>query len=149
MGQQKINSVLELSKHKPGDILYWVVFRPVGSAGIKIPPDDHWIASCHPKVLYDRKLAKEWHYKNKLPRLCALDFEYVVDILTSEPLVERFEISSVCRSFDTGEFYYSNEEGEWMPESFLYQTIAGAKNEKKRIKNLFRTWANRMSEDEV
>jgi len=150
VGQQKIKSVVELSKHKIGDMLYWVVFRPLAVAGIKIPEGEEWIVNCHPKVLYDRKLVgKAWGNRGRIPRLCAVDFQYVVDLLTSEPVVERFDIQGVCRSFDTGEFYYSNEAGEWMPESFLYATAHRAKAEKKRIKELFRTWANQMSDDEV
>ncbi len=150
MNYQKIKSVIELSKFKIGDVLYWVVFRPVGVAGVNIPNGEEWITNNHPKVIHDRKLIKKaWRYRSRIPRLCAIDFQYVVDLLTSEPIVERFVVHGICRSFDTGEFYYSNDSGEWMPESFLYITPYSAKNEKKRIKGLFKTWANQMSDDEL
>lgn len=150
MNQHKIKSVIELAKYKIGTVLYWVAFRPVGVAGIKIPEGEEWMANCHPKVLYDRKLvSKTWRYRAKLPRLCAVDFQYVVDLLTSEPIVERFVVHGICRSFDTGEFYYRNEDGEWMPEEYLFESPLTAKREKKRIKDLFRTWANQSSDDEV
>src|SRR6185369_10873599 len=109
MPDQKIKSVLELAKYNTGDTLFWVVLRPVGVAGVQIAEEDEWVASAHPKVIYERKLVKTWYYRNsKLPKLCALDFQYVVELLTSELVVERFEISTICRSSDTGEFYYAN-----------------------------------------
>lgn len=150
MNQPKITSVIELAKHPVGTVLYWVAFRPVGIAGVKIPEGDEWMSKCHPKVLYDRKLSsKAWRYRSKLPRLSAIDFQYVVDLLTSEPIVERFVVNGICRSYDTGEFYYRNEDGEWMPQEYLFETSTNAKREKKRIKDLFRNWANQASDDEV
>lgn len=146
----KITSVVQLAKYKVGDTLYWVTIRPVGSPGIVIPEGDEWIRDCHPKVMHDYGMAsKTWKYRGKVPRLHAIDFQYVVDLLTSEPIVERFVIAQVERSFDTGEFYYCNGSGEWMPESFLYQKPWMAKREKARIKGLFRQWSSQMSEDEV
>ena len=146
----KIASVLELAKYKVGDILYWVIFRPVGAAGITIPPGEEWMMHAHPKVIHDRGLAKKiWKNRALLPKLCSVDFQYVVEVLTTEPVVESFEISRICRSFDTGEYYYANEEGEWMPEKYLFTAVSAAKREKKRIKDLFKKWAMQASPDEV
>lgn len=149
MNDQRIKSALELAKYKVGQTLYWVVLRPVGSDGVQIPPGEEWAADCHPKTLHERGYVKTWKYKQKLPRLQSLDFQYVVDLLTNEPVVEEFEITTVHRSLDTGEFYYANPENEWMPQGSLFATAAAAKKEKLRIKDLFKTWANRISPDEV
>jgi hypothetical protein len=150
MEKEKIKSVLELAKYKPGEVLYWVTLRPVGSAGIHIPEGEDWLTQCHPKVLHDRKLiSKAWRYRNKIPKLCAIDFQYVVDLLTSEPVVEQFVVHGITRSPDTGEFYYANDAEEWMPQGFLFKSVHAARKEKKRIKDMFRVWANQTSDDEV
>lgn len=108
------------------------------------------MAEVHPKVLFERGLAsKSWKYRVHLPRLCALDFQYVTELLTSEPIVERFVIQEVARSQNTGEFYYMNVDQDWMPESALFETVPAAKREKDRIKKLFQLWASRQSPDEV
>lgn len=145
----KIKSVLELSKYKQGETLYWVTLRPVADACIKIPEGDEWMKNVHPKVVYDRGLAKKtWRYRTRLPKLCSLDFQCVVDLLTSEPIVEKFVINSIYRSCDTGEFYYLNEHNEWMPEESLFTTAVAAKKEKARLKALFKRWSEQMSPDE-
>lgn len=148
MNEQRIKSALELAKFKLGQVLYWVVLRPVGAPSVKIPPGEEWVTDCHPKTVYERGFAKTWKYKQKLPRLQALDFHYVVNLLTNEPVVEEFKITDVFRSMNTGEFHYSNPDGEWMPQDLLFKTAKQAKLEKKRIKSLFKTWIDRMSEDE-
>lgn len=150
MNNPKIKSVIEIAKYKHGTVLYWVTFRPVKIAGISIPAGDEWLSDCHPKVLHDRKLvSKTWRYRSKIPRLSATDFQFAVGLLTSEPIVERFEVNGIHRSNDTGEFYYANETGEWMPESFLFTTVSAAKREKLKIKKLFQEWSSQTSEDEV
>lgn len=149
MNEQKITSALELSKYKITRILYWVVFRPVGNTSVQVPQGEEWISNCHPKVLYERGIARNIPYNNRLPRLHSLDFQYVMDLLTSEPIIEKFEITAIHRSYDTGEFYYANQENEWMPEDSLFQTPQAALKEKIRIKSLFAKWARQVSPDEV
>lgn len=139
---EKVKSVLELAKYKTGDVLYWVVFRPIGIANIQVPAEDEWMLNVHPKVFHDRGIAtKSWKYKESLPKLCAMDFHCAVNVLTSEPVAERFEVGEVGRSNDTGEFYYQNQLGEWMVECYLFKTVDAAKKEKQRIKRLFAKWA--------
>lgn len=146
----KITSVVELAKHKVGDLLFRVVFRPVGMARITIPPGSEWMADCHPKILFERGLVtKAWKFKAALPKLCGVDFQYVTELLTSEPVVERFEVIDIARSSDTGEFYYCNADGDWMPQDYLFASAHVAKQEKRRIKGLFATWARREAVDEV
>lgn len=148
--QEKMVSILELAKYKVGQVKYWVAFRPVSLAGIQVPEGEEWMAQAHPKVLYDRGLASEaWYFKQPLPRLCAWDFQYVVDILTSEPIAERFEITNIHRCTDTGEFFYANNRDEWMPESYLFNTPQEAMKEKARIKKMFADWAAKSALDDL
>jgi hypothetical protein len=149
-GSYRVSSVIQLAKYPIGSVLYRVVFRPVGIAQVQIPPGEEWMAEVHPKILFERGLAnKSWKYRAQLPRLCALDFQYVTELLTSEPIVERFVIQDVDRSLNTGEFYYMNADQDWMPESTLFESALAAKREKIRIKHLFELWASRQSPDEV
>ena len=147
-GTKKMASVLELAKYKIGAELYRVVLRPVGEAVTKISEGDEWVATVHPKVIYDYGFAK-WPYKIKIPKLCGIDFQYVTEILTSEPIVERFIITECVRCTDTGEFYYMNKEEDWMPESALFKTPDQARKEKHKVKSLFAEWASKTSADEV
>lgn len=150
MSKTKIKSVIDLSKYKIGQKLYWVVFRPVNEPVADIPDGEEWMTTVHPKVFFDRNLRNQsWTFKSKLPSLCATDFNNVIEILTSEPIVEAFVITNICRSTDTGEFYYANADDEWQPEKFLFKNQAAARKEKARIKSLFALWASRTSEDEV
>lgn len=147
---EKVKSVLELSKYQIGDVLYWVVLRPIGVANIIIDPENEWLLHVHPKVMFDRGIAiKSWKFKESLPRLCAADFHCAVNILTSEPVAERFEVLELGRSNDTGDYYYQNQHGEWMVECYLFKTAKEARREKIRVKDLFAKWAKRESPDEV
>lgn len=147
--RHKIKSVLELSQHKQGDTLYWVAIRPLVEPCIEIPSGQEWMKNVHPKILYEHhRVKKAWRYRCKLPKLCSLDFEFVMGILTCEPVVEKFVVNNIHRSNDTGEFYYSNEYNEWMPESSLFTTAVAAKKEKAKLKSLFKRWSEQMSPDE-
>ncbi len=150
MPNTKITSVVELSRYKIGTVLYRVVLRPVGQSHITINPGDEWMAQCHPKIFYERGMANAaWKFKTKIPKLCGIDFQYVMEILTSESIVERFEIVDVARSADTGEFYYCSPVGDWMPEGNLFESYSAARREKSKIKNLFSQWAKRTGADQV
>lgn len=146
----KVATLADLARYKVGDILYQVALRPIGLACVQYDQKDAWIADAHPKVLFDRGyINKAWKFKAKPPKLGAADFHYVTSLLTSEPVVERFQIVAIHRSPDTGEFYYQNLEQEWMPESYLLPTEAAGVREKFRIKDLFQKWAGRHSPDKV
>lgn len=149
-GTARVSSVLELSKWPVSTVLYRVVLRPIGIAEINISPGEEWMQDVHPKILFERGYAvKGWKFRSGLPKLCAIDFQYVTELLTSDPIVERFVVQGIIRSHDTGEFYYRNEGDDWMPESTLFISSEAAKREKLRIKKLFQIWAARTSTDEA
>jgi len=139
---QRIKSVIELSKYKAGDIAYWVTLRPVGLDQIIIPEGEEWLVEHHPKTLYERGYAKKaWQSRKKLPKLHHIDFQAIVSIITSKLVIEPFEIHDIVRSGDTGEFFYSNEEDEWMPESYLLDSTQAARRERERILKMCKNWA--------
>ena len=139
---QRIKSVIELSKYKTGEITYWVTLRPVGIDQIVIPPGEEWLIEQHPKTLYERGYAKKaWKSRKKLPKLHHIDFQAIVCLITSKLVVEPFKIHDVVRSNGTGEFFYSNEEDEWMPESYLFDSTQAARKERERILNMCKDWA--------
>lgn len=136
----RIFSVLELSRYKIGDTVWWVVLRnnPVPT----VPEDDQWMEQHHPKILYERgPYQRLWTSKAMLPKLQHLDFGLVISLLTSELCVEPFMITEIIRSHDTAEFFYSNADDEWMPESNLFCTDIAARREKNRVLKLVRKWA--------
>lgn len=143
--KQRINSVLELSRYKVGETVWWVVLRnsdPIPA----IPEDDQWMENHHPKALYERgPYQRLWTSKAKLPKLQHMDFGAIVSLLTSEFKVEPFTIVEVVRSRDTAEFFYSNADDEWMPESSLFDTDIAARRERNRILRLLKKWATRQS----
>lgn len=65
----KIKSVLQLSRYKINDKVWWVVIRPnVILPALEKP--DQWMNDIHPKELYNRGPYKPfWDYKNQLPKL--------------------------------------------------------------------------------
>jgi len=146
----KVKSVLELAKYKPGNKLFWVISRSIGKEPI-INEKDTWLftENIHPKAPYQYGLLKSlWIYQNKLPKLHASDFTLVLELLTSEFIVEEFEITQVVRCQQTGEFIYQNTTGEeWMPESFLFDSKAAARKERNRIKKLIAKWAAKPPQD--
>jgi hypothetical protein len=95
----------------------------------------------HPKTLYEHgPFKKSWPFRAKLPRLQHIDFARTLDVLTNELVIEQFEICEIMRSQDTGEFYYSNSDDEWMPESCLLDTDIAARRECSRILRLIKKW---------
>lgn len=135
-----ISSVLELARYQVGESAWWVTLRlkePINP----LKEDQHWMIEAHPKLLYERgPYKKNWTYRSKLPKLQHLDFQGIVGLLTSDLVVERFDICDVIRSQDTGEFFYSNEDDEWMPESCLFDTITAARRERARIMRMLKKW---------
>jgi hypothetical protein len=137
---RKMSSVLELAKYKVGDSAWWVTLRHQ-----KEPPElsveSVWMQNCHPKTLYEHGPYKcLWPFRSKLPRLHHSDFTGIVIILTSEFAVEQFDICDIIRSSDTGEFFYSNQNDEWMPEAFLFDTQIAANQERSRILKMMKRW---------
>jgi len=150
MTQSKLKSVLELAKYKLGDKPYWVISRSIGEPP-EIDEKDSWqfTESVHPKTPYKYGTLKGlWPYRDKLPKLHASDFSLVLELITSEFIIEEFEIASITRCKHTGEFIYQNTTGEeWMPESLLFKSKADARKEQNRVKKLIAKWASKPSQD--
>lgn len=143
--KQKISSVLELSRYNIGSTVWWVVLRNTETIP-DLPEEDEWMENHHPKVLYERgPYQRIWNSKAKLPKLQHMDFAGIVALLTSEFSVEQFNITEIIRSKDTAEFFYSNTDDEWMPESCLFCTDIAARRERNRILRLLKKWATRQS----
>lgn len=135
---RRVYSVLELAKYRPGDKVWWIILRPLHN-----PPtlDDNnkWMSEYHPKVFYDRKICK---FPNgaKIPKLQHIDFKNITDLITSKLVAEEFVICDICRSTDTGEFFYSNKDNEWIPECNVMDTKSSAEKELSRIMSLLYRW---------
>lgn len=138
---RKMASVLELAKYKVGGTVWWVTLRyrdPIP----ELTEEAMWMRNCHPKALYEHGPYKNfWPLRAKLPRLHHVDFTGIVNIITSEFVVERFNICEALRSGDTGEFFYANQDDEWMPETFLFDTQIAARRERTRVIKMMGTWA--------
>lgn len=146
INKNKIRSVIELARYSVGDVAYWVTMRPTMIHDDEnIDDDKKWMLDHHPKVLYERfkggPYHKAWNRRTKLPKLHHEDFMVCMALLTSELVVEEFEIQSIVRSSNTAEFFYQNPNDEWMPESYLLDTMQAAKRELTRIQKIIRNWA--------
>lgn len=138
----KISSVLELARYRVGDVAWWVIFRQIEIAS-DLTEEDSWMQTHHPKVLYTRGSHKHlWKSKAALPKLQHIDFLNVMSILTSKCVVEQFTVCDVLRSRYTGEFFYANDNNEWIPESNLLSNKAIANQEKSRMMKLMKKWIN-------
>ncbi len=141
MSERKVKSVLELGNYQVGDTAWWVIFRPMVEQP-ELADEDQWMKEHHPKVLFTRgPYQKMWPKKVKLPKLQYQDFEQIVPLLLSKLRVEQFTVCDVVRSRDTGEFFYSNDIKEWMPESYLFDSKIAADRERSRIMKMMQRWA--------
>lgn len=133
---------MELARYKIGDSAWRVVLKPTSPLPY-VSDEDEWMITdaVHPKILYDGENKSRWPYRALLPKLQNIDFESVVTLLTSDLVVEHFDVCEIARSMDTGEFYYFNSEGERMPESYLLDTRTAASRERSRIIRMIRRWA--------
>lgn len=137
----KVQSVLELSRYKIGDIAWWVVLRH--KKIIKDPVIDEWMLNSHPKSLYERgPFRSMWQGNTQLPKLHSIDFALITNMVTQKFETEEFHVNSIRRSTDTGEYYYSNENKEWMPESYLFDSNVAANVEKARLTRMIKKWAD-------
>jgi hypothetical protein len=136
------SDVFTVARYKIDEVVWWVNFVAKDEPST-IAEQDEWIKNHHPKVLFDRGYFKPlWKTTAALPRLEKVDFLSVMHILTCEIVVSEFVVSSIARSHDTGEFFYSNMFAEWMPESFLFDSREAAGKEKKRITSMIRKWCD-------
>lgn len=139
--KNKVKSVLELGRYKVGDIAYWVVLRSKGIPE-ELNQDDYWMEEYHAKIKVERgPLKKLWRKGIGLPKLHHIDFNCIVSLLTHTFVVEEFTISDIHRSTNTGEYFYANEDKEWMPEEFLFDSVVAARREKTRIMKIMSNWA--------
>ena len=138
----KIKSVLETAKYKVGMAVWWVVMRPKSAIKKSEYDQCEMIADpCHPKDLFLRgPFKKSWKKSTTLPRLHALDFMTVVNLITSDIMIEPYQITDIIRSNQTGEFIYNNITGEWMPESLLFDSEVAARREQNRIIKMISDW---------
>lgn len=140
---------LDLAKWKIGQTVYWVAFEGVDPGAKRVPRRHEWVfkETVHPKTMYERKMFKGiWDYKAALPKLHAVDFSMFVDLLMGGFYVRPYEITDVVRCPDTGECVYSNNFGEWIPESNLFETKEEAQAERERCKGLVRLWLEKNRE---
>jgi hypothetical protein len=134
--------IFKIARYKMGDTAYWVNFLAKDDVK-QIPEKDDWVRTHHPKVVFERGYFKSlWKTTAALPRLEKTDFMSVMHILTCELNIDEFLICRIARSHDTGEFFYSNEDEEWMPESFLFDSKVAAAKEQKRIKTMIKKWCD-------
>lgn len=134
--------VFEVSRYKIGDVAWWVNLSAKDEPQ-DIPDSDDWIKTHHPKVLFDRGYYKSlWRTTAALPKLEKTDFLSVMHLLTCDMKASDFVVSSIARSHDTGEFFYSNAYAEWVPESYLFDSKEAAIKERKRIMNMIKKWCD-------
>jgi hypothetical protein len=137
---EKIKSVLELCRYKIGESAWWVVLRPTKIKDQML--EEAWMKDHHAKVLLERgPLKKLWTNGVRIPRLHHVDFSNITSLMTNKLVVEEFNISEIYRSPNTGEFFCSNQDEEWMPENFLFDSIVAARRERTRVLKLIRKWA--------
>ena len=140
-----ITSVLELTRYKIGNIPWWVVLR--NHSLEPLPEEQKWMEQSHPKFLYDDQgpYKQAWPFRVALPRLHHADFADLVSLMTADFMVEQFEIIDIIRDRNTAEFFYQNQNDEWMPESCLFDTKAAARKERSRILKLLQKWAKKQN----
>lgn len=141
----KIKSVLELSKFKVGEPAWWLKLRR--SEPPDLPKDNQWMLKHHPKILYNGPYKRLMKVKSSVPKVSHQDFIDIISIITSTFNVEIFPVCQIIRSRDTGEFFYSNDNDEWAPESSLFTTAKQAAKEKQRILNMLRKWLNKNADN--
>lgn len=142
MKSRKIKTITELARYRITDTPYRVALCAPDDIQ-ELADEDKWMESNHPKFLFTRGPAKAaWPYRKKLPRLNCHDFNLVVGLLRCRVVVAKFQICEIVRCFNTGEFFYCNPDGEWMPESNLFDTDVAAIREGDRIIKMFRNWAS-------
>lgn len=141
--ERKIKSVTEIAFHRVGDTTWRVALKHNAELPV-VPPDDAWMSDHHPKVFFDRKIynRKIWPYQAPPPKMEAAEFYQLTGLLLHKLVTEQFVICDVTRSNNTGEFFYTNDDGDQMPESYLYDTKAAAEKEKRRILQLVKKWAS-------
>ena len=139
---KKIKSVIELSKYKIGNKLYFIDLLTNSDRDL-VPSELHWMLACHPKIFFIKKIYK-YNTKSKYicPRLPSSVFSILSSLLVGQFNIICFEVSAIKRCANTGEFYYFDGSGDWHPESILFTTERKALNETKRILSLVDDWAS-------
>lgn len=135
-------TVLDLAKWKPGKVVYFVThYVPTAP---KVKRKDLWMVdgTVHPYNAYRRGVLKSsLGRQTKLPKMHALEFDWIMSLLQSRLIIAEFTVASVERCPLTGECQYLNQEGDIMPESCLFEVREEAEAELLRIMDLFRRWA--------
>lgn len=135
--------IFEIARYKISEKAWFVLLEPVDFED-DIKKEDQWMKTHHPKVVFERGPYKKlWKTAAHLPRLDKFDFMSLVHILTSNLIVAEFEVVAIARSQDTGEFFYENIEGRWMPESYLFDSKQAAQKEQRRINAMLKKWCDK------
>lgn len=135
--------IFEIARYKISEKAWFVSLEPVDFED-DIKKEDQWMKTHHPKVVFERGPYKKlWKSTAHLPRLDKFDFMSLVHILTSDLIVSEFEVVAIARSQDTGEFFYENIEGRWMPESYLFDSKQAAQKEQRRINTMVKKWCDK------
>lgn len=131
-----------MAKYAVGDVVYSIVYSTPYSELEQENLD--WMMFEHPKYTFETPQYRSmWPYQQQYPKLNSLDFEVIVRLLSGEFEVARFQIVSVSRSNNTGEFNYKNDDDDTIPESNLFETEEVAYRELNRIYNMFKIWSAR------
>lgn len=138
---KKITSVLQLAKYEQGSIPWYLTVTMNGDVP-EITEEHNWLKTSHPKDLYEKGPYKSlWRKKAQLPKLSSDNFLGIANLLLTEITPCEFEITDIYKSRKTGEFFYINNIGEEMPESYLFDTKQAALKEKNRVLTMIRKWA--------
>lgn len=133
----KVKSVIELSRYKPGQIAYRVLLVAVDNENYcklysyTIGEDVRSAA---------RKLGR--NTGRQLPHLALKDYHIITELLSSRFEVIEYEIATVYKCDRTGHFFYRDIKGNEMPESYLFDTATAARREKSRILKMMKDWAD-------
>lgn len=131
----------DVAKWKKGDTAYIVSGAEIRPTSIK--EGNEWAFSdvVHPRNLNKLKIVKgQWRFRQEPPRLHAVDYELIIDVLNYKLIIEPFHITNAFRCPNTGECVYTNEVDEWMPESCMFPDAASARAERARVLGFVRKW---------
>ncbi len=133
-----VRSVLQLGRYKVGDTAWTIA---ITANEPEVPEEDEWMASEHPRYLYETHWHKLWPQGVTLPRLEAISFRMIAWLITSKIEITELTIESVTRNY--GEYLYGTENNDdLIPEFALFDSIEAARAERSRILRIIKKWAD-------
>ena len=138
-----VRSVLQLGRHKIGDTV-WTLTNATREP--EIPEEDDWMVTEHPRFLYETHWHKIWPQGVALPRLEAVSFQAIAQLLTAELKISELVISSITREY--GEYLYGvgDNDDDLIPEFALFDSREAAIAERSRILRLISKWVNQQDQ---